>query len=153
MIFYYKYQLNYYGITDIALQLLKQVRYDTENKVKYNVYESGVKESFTIAVHKSVTLSCLFILVQLNKCVILFGKWGIVVMRVCLRRFCFNMSGTFVCSELGQGTTSCPGDCFFQLLRYVLTMVLCMCFMSVLIYTLFMVLGVVLMSVVWCVVM
>ena len=38
-----------------------------------------------------------------------------MVMGVCLRRFCLNMSvvGDIVCSELGQGTTGCYGDCCF----------------------------------------
>ena len=47
------------------------------------------------AVHKFVTLSCVFILMQLNKCVVLcvvlFCKVAIVVMGDCLRRFCLNM--------------------------------------------------------------
>ena len=34
---------------------------------------------------------------------------GIVMMGVCLRRFCLNMS-VFVCSELGPG---CSGECCF----------------------------------------
>ena len=39
------------------------------------------------AVHKPVNFSCVFMLVQLNKCVVC----GIVVMGVCHRRFCLNM--------------------------------------------------------------
>ena len=47
----------------------------------------------TGAVHKSVTFSCVFMLVQLNKCVVVCGSdQGIVVMGVCLRRFCLSMS-------------------------------------------------------------
>ena len=49
--------------------------------------------SSTGAVHKSVTFSGVFMLVQLNKCVVVCGSGlqrghGIVVMGVCLRRFC-----------------------------------------------------------------
>ena len=45
----------------------------------------------------------------------LIFKVGIVVMGVCLRRFCLNMNvvGTFVCSEWGQGTTDCLSECCF----------------------------------------
>ena len=51
-------------------------------------------------------------LVQLNKCsvcLILICKEGIVVMGVCLRRFCFNMKvvGDICLFELSQGTTGC----------------------------------------------
>ena len=40
-----------------------------------------------------------------------------MVMRGCLRRFCLNIGvvlvGTFVCSDLSQGTTACSGEyCF-----------------------------------------
>ena len=47
----------------------------------------------TGAVHKSVTLSCGFMLVELNKCVVVCDsdfQGGIVVMGVCLRRFCIK---------------------------------------------------------------
>ena len=42
-------------------------------------------------------------------------QMGIVVMGVCLRRFCLNIKvvWTFVCSELRQGTTGCSGECCF----------------------------------------
>ena len=44
----------------------------------------------TAAVQKS--LSCVLMLVHLNKCgVLLISKGGIVVMGVCHRRFCLNM--------------------------------------------------------------
>ena len=38
-----------------------------------------------------------------------------MVIGVLLRRFCLNMSvtGTFVCSELGQGMTGCSKKCCF----------------------------------------
>ena len=44
-------------------------------------------------------------------CVVLFYKDDIVVMGVCLRRFCLNMSvvGGIICSELGQCTTGFSG--------------------------------------------
>ena len=48
----------------------------------------------TVAVHKSVTFSCVFMLVQLNKCVVVYGsdlQRGHSGDGVCLRRFCFNM--------------------------------------------------------------
>ena len=38
----------------------------------------------TGAVHKSLTFRCVFMLVQLNKCVVTLCKEGIVVMGVCL---------------------------------------------------------------------
>ena len=49
----------------------------------------------TGAVQKSVTFSCVFMLVLLNKCVAVCGsdlQRGQVVMCVCLRQFCLNMS-------------------------------------------------------------
>ena len=75
---------------------------------------------------------CMFILVQLNKCVVVCGS---VLQR--------GHSGdgrlsSWICFNMSVG----------WLLRYVLTMVVCMCFMFVLICALFMVLGFVLMSVV-----
>ena len=38
-----------------------------------------------------------------------------MVMVVCLRRFCLNMSviGDIVCSELGQGAMCCSGECCY----------------------------------------
>ena len=55
-------------------------------------------------------------LVQLNTCVVVCGsdlQRGIVVMGVCLRRFCLNIKvvGDIVCFDLGQGTTGCSGVC------------------------------------------
>ena len=38
------YKLNYYGITDIALKLLKSYMSNRKHYVKYNVNESGFKE-------------------------------------------------------------------------------------------------------------
>ena len=49
---------------------------------------------FTGPIHKSVTFSCVFMLVQLIKCVVVCGsdfQRDIVVMGICLRRFCLNM--------------------------------------------------------------
>ena len=48
-------------------------------------------------------LEICFILVQLNKCVVLFCKGGIMVMGVCLGQFCLNMNVGWhiVCSEWG----------------------------------------------------
>ena len=46
------------------------------------------------AIHKSVNFSCVFMLVQLNKCIVVCGsdlQRGIVVMVVCFRRFCLNI--------------------------------------------------------------
>ena len=67
-----------------------------------------------------MTFSGVFMLVQLNKCVVVCGSGlqrghGIVMMGVCLRRFCLNMSivGDIVCSELGQGTTGFYVECSF----------------------------------------
>ena len=48
----------------------------------------------TGAVHKSVTFSCVFMLVQLNKCVVVCGsdlQRGHSADGVCLRGFCLNM--------------------------------------------------------------
>ena len=39
-----------------------------------------------------MTLRCVFILVQVNKFVVLFCKEGIVVMGGCLRRLCLDMN-------------------------------------------------------------
>ena len=38
-----------------------------------------------------------------------------MVMGVCIRRFCLNISvvGDIVCSELGQGATGFSGECCF----------------------------------------
>ena len=55
---------------------------------------------------RNVTLICVFILVQLNKCVVACGS---VLQRghggdgCCLRRFCLNINegGTFDCSDFG----------------------------------------------------
>ena len=72
-------------------------------------------------------------LVQLNKCVVVSGS---VLLRGHSNDGCLASSILFVCSELGQGTTSCSEEyCFgvmhcgmvfvtlcYQLLRYVLTM-------------------------------
>ena len=56
-------------------------------------------------------------LVKLNKCVVVVPicNEGIVVIGVCLRRFCLSMSVVWeiVCFELGQGTTGCSGKCCF----------------------------------------
>ena len=48
-------------------------------------------------------------------CVILFSIWGIVVMGICLLRFCLDMNvgWDFIYSELVQGTTSCSEKCYF----------------------------------------
>ena len=63
----------------------------------------------TGAVHES--FSCVFMFVQLNKCVGVCGsdlQRGIVVMGNCLRRFCLNIrvvgdiSGFFICFALVQ---------------------------------------------------
>ena len=45
----------------------------------------------TVAIHKSVTLRCVFILVLLNKCVVLLCKWGIIMMGVCHHSFCSDL--------------------------------------------------------------
>ena len=108
-------------------------------------------------------------LVQLNKCVVVCGSdlqrgYGIVVMDVCLCRFCLDMSVVWSCSELGQGTTGCSGECCFIVMYgewygvcdfIVLSVVeVCanyggvMCFMFVLILASSMVLGFVSISVV-----
>ena len=41
-----------------------------------------------------------------------------MVMGVCLPRFCLNISvvGTFICYDLGQGTTGCYGECCFRVM-------------------------------------
>ena len=43
-----------------------------------------------------------------------------MVMGVCLRRFCVNMSVVWdiVCSELDQCTTGCSGKCCFGVMFY-----------------------------------
>ena len=54
----------------------------------------------TGAVHKSVTLRCVLIFVQLNKCVVCGSvlQMGLVVIGVCLRQFGLNMNvGWLIC--------------------------------------------------------
>ena len=48
-------------------------------------------------------------------CVVLIGKGGIVVMGVCLCRFCLNIKvvGDIGLFRVSQGTTGCSGECCF----------------------------------------
>ena len=73
----------------------------------------------TGTVHKSMTWSRVFILVQLNKCVVMCGSDFLRGHSGdgCLSSPIFkNMKsqGTFVWSELGQGTTGCSGEYCFR---------------------------------------
>ena len=76
----------------------------------------------TGAVHKSATCSCVFMLVQLNKCVVVCGSDlqtghsgdGCLTSSILVK---YERSmGTFVCSELGQGTTGWSGECCFRVM-------------------------------------
>ena len=74
-------------------------------------YLNGLK---LIWVHKSVTFSCVFMLMQLNKCVVC----GSDLQRehcgdgVSLILFIYERSRGH-CSEFGQGTMGCSGKCCF----------------------------------------
>ena len=59
------YKLHYYGISDIALKLLKSYMSNREQYVKYNVNESGFKEIKT-GVPQGSILSLLLFSIYIN---------------------------------------------------------------------------------------
>ena len=59
------YKLHYYGITDIALKLLKSYMSTRKQDVKYNVNESGFKEIITGVPRESI-LGCLLFSICIN---------------------------------------------------------------------------------------
>ena len=72
----------------------------------------------TGAVHKSVTCSCVFMLVQLKKCVVVCGSDlqrghsgnGCLTSAILFK---YERSRGHFCSELGPGTMGCLGECCF----------------------------------------